>query len=89
MSGQGLGNRAFRQMLLCGLDDSGKTTMIKNYASDLEKYASENKGEKAGEKKQDNANRNQEMFYTTPYINIEKIKLPSANMPCIVYDISG
>lgn len=29
------------------------------------------------------------MFTTTPYINIEKIKLPEGSMPCVVYDISG
>ena len=92
MSGQGLGNRSFRQMLICGLDYSGKTTLIKNYISDLDIYASKKENKPKGtpeEKKYDNTNRNQEMYYTTPYINIEKFNLPTHSMPCVVYDISG
>jgi GTPase SAR1 family protein len=30
-----------------------------------------------------------EYFFTTPYINIEKITLPFSNLPCVVYDMSG
>ena len=32
---------------------------------------------------------NTTFFYTTPYINIEKVFLPESSMPCIVYDMSG
>jgi len=32
----------------------------------------------------------QELYYTTPFMNIERINLPSAsNLPCYVFDISG
>ena len=59
----------YKQLLLVGLDGSGKTTMIKRF-----KHIPENSFE----------------FYTsTPFINIEKITLPSSNLPCVVYDISG
>ena len=29
------------------------------------------------------------MYYSTPYINIEKFNLPGHSMPCVVYDLSG
>lgn len=59
----------YKQLLLIGLDYSGKTTMIKRFKQIPENSA--------------------EYFYTTPYLNIEKITLPFSNMPCVVYDLSG
>ena len=82
-------NREFKQMLLCGLDFSGKTTLIKKYASDLENYEATHSSALAKDKNQANPNANTEFFSTTPYLNIEKIALPESSMPCIVYDISG
>ena len=87
-------------MLLCGLDGSGKTTLIKKYCQDLEKYHAEHgpKGSQGGvfankdqeeEKKDKYGNRFAEFYHTTPYINIEKITLPDGSMPCVVYDMSG
>ena len=31
-------NKEFKQMLLCGLDYSGKTTLIKRYSEELEDF---------------------------------------------------
>ena len=79
-------NKEFKNMLLCGLDYSGKTTLIKKYCQDLEMFAEKNQkvgGEKPGQFA------NTEMYYTTPFINIEKITLPEGSMPCVVYDLSG
>lgn len=59
----------YKQLLLIGLDYSGKTTMIKRFKQIPENSA--------------------EYFFTTPYLNIEKITLPFSNMPCVVYDVSG
>jgi len=59
----------FKQLLLIGLDYSGKTTLIKKF-----KKIAEN---------------SYEYYFTTPYINIEKITLPFSNMQCVVYDMSG
>ena len=73
-------------MLLCGLDYSGKTTLIKKYCLDLENFASKNIETSS---KDTNVNLNSEFYYTTPYINIEKIFLPDSSMPCVVYDLSG
>ena len=75
-------------MLLCGLDFSGKTTLIKKYASDLENYEATHTG-LVKDKNQASPNAFTEFFCTTPYLNIEKISLPESSMPCIVYDISG
>ena len=36
-----------------------------------------------------NQNMGTEIYFSTPYINIEKIKLPECSMECVVYDISG
>ena len=59
----------YKQLLLVGLDGSGKTTLIKKF-----KEIPENSYE----------------FYTsTPYINIERIKLTTSKLPYIVYDLSG
>ena len=85
-------------MLLCGLDGSGKTTLIKHYSSALEEFAKEYPAPKPEEQKQQAAGAkkeeakpwaNSEFFCTTPYINIEKIYLPDTLMPCVVYDLSG
>ena len=80
--------REFKQLLLCGLDFSGKTTLIKHYAQDLNEFAGKAKRE-SETTNQSNPNFNSEMFTTTPYINIEKIKLPESSMDCVVYDLSG
>ena len=32
----------YRQMLLCGLDGSGKTSLIKHYNDELDKFAAKN-----------------------------------------------
>ena len=42
---------------MCGLDYSGKTTLIKKYATDLDTYASKNKP-KEGDKKPEIENKN-------------------------------
>ena len=36
-----------------------------------------------------NPHANSEFYYTTPYINIEKVHIPSDDKPCVVYDLSG
>ena len=75
-------------MLLCGLDYSGKTTLIKKYCTDLNNYADKNnKAIVGGDKPGPYANT--EFYHTTPFINIEKILLPDSSMPCVVYDLSG
>lgn len=59
----------YKQLLLIGLEGSGKTTLIKRW-----KHIPEDSYE----------------FYTsTPYINVEKVKLQFTGMPCVVYDLSG
>ena len=30
-----------------------------------------------------------EYFHTTPYLNIENVKMPSSTQQCVVYDMSG
>ena len=35
-----------------------------------------------------NPNNNTEFFYTTPYLNMERIKLKN-DTTCVVYDLSG
>ena len=64
---------------MCGLDGSGKTTLIKRACDDLEKFAAANPG----------AETNSEMYTSTPFINMEKIVLPETSQPCVVYDMSG
>ena len=90
-------------MLLCGLDGSGKTTLIKNYSQALEEFYAEEEskkkqkkmfqaGQAGGQGGQDNKGYNNEFaeFYqTTPYMNLEKIILTQSSMPCVVYDMSG
>tara|TARA_B110000285_G_C14814483_1_gene463530 strand:- start:467 stop:724 length:258 start_codon:yes stop_codon:yes gene_type:complete len=80
--------RDHRQMLLCGLDGSGKTTMIKNYSQALEDFYAENKSKKknqadqaagqnqGGPDKKGYNNEFAEFYQSTPYINLEKITLP-------------
>ena len=89
-----------KQMLICGLDYSGKTTFIKNYCNDLNQYVLNNrtaqqraaeaaaKGQ-GGQRESDSPMMNCEMFTTTPYINIEKIMMSDSQIPWIVYDMSG
>ena len=75
-------------MLICGLDNSGKTTLIKKYCQDLDQFAAKNnKPLVGGEKPSPYANT--EFYHSTPFINIEKILLPDGSMPCVVYDLSG
>ena len=74
-----------RQLLLCGLDNAGKTTMLKQYSSGLESYASSPEAANHAEDKFANT----EFFMTTPFIDIEKIDLPETSQQCIVYDLSG
>ena len=68
-----------RQILLCGLDFSGKTTMIKKFqvsggaTATLNNYTDEIS----------------DLVMTTPFLNVEKIALPSTQEQCIVYDLSG
>ena len=79
-------------MLLCGLDGAGKTTLIKHYSKALENYVASKADVQVSEEEQkrnENVIDNTEFYYTTPYINIEKIELPESSMPCIVYDLSG
>lgn len=64
-------NQVFHKLLLCGLDGSGKTTLIKRLKADqIGKSATE-------------------IIMSTPFINAEKITLPSSNETCLVYDVSG
>lgn len=53
------------KLLLCGLDFSGKTTLIKKL-SQGECY-----------------------FYSTPFVNIERLQFGKNNKQCTVYDVSG
>ena len=80
-------------MLLCGLDGSGKTSLIKNYSMDLNNHvnsaANKIKVAQRGANAVPNSNENTDFFCSTPYINIERIELPDTSMPCIVYDMSG
>ena len=73
---------------MIGLDNSGKTTMIKRYASDLEDF------HKSKDVIKSNNPSNPDLafhdfYYTTPFINMERIKSPENQIPCIVYDMSG
>ena len=56
----------------------------------MDTYASKHKP-KEGEKKPEveHKYKNCEVYFTTPYINIEKVNLPDSSMPCVVYDLSG
>ena len=89
--------RDHRQMLLIGLDGSGKTTLIKNYSKSLDEFHAEsNKSKKKNKPDQapyqeENKYNNEfaEFYQSTPYINLEKITLPHNQMPCVVYDMSG
>ena len=86
-------------MLLCGLDGSGKTTLIKNYSQALEEFYAENKpkqkkeGDQAaaqgGQDKKVYNNEFAEFYQSTPFMNLEKITLMQNSMPCVVYDMSG
>ena len=79
-----------RQLLICGLDFSGKTTLIKNYSKALNQYYSSNKNAaQAPQPNVDKTNLYSEIFFTTPYINIEMINMPESQIPWIVYDMSG
>ena len=70
-----LNKKREKKLLLIGLDYSGKTTLLKQFAqqSGSDKI---NQGEA-------------ELVMTTPFINVEVIKLPFSNDECIVYDMSG
>ena len=85
-------SREYKQLLLCGLDYAGKTTLIKHYCTDLNDFASKSARELNAVRdvgSLSNPHLNSEMYTSTPYINIEKIKLPESSMDCVVYDLSG
>ena len=65
--------KKYYSILLCGLDGSGKTTMIKHYSQDLKDFA--DKYKTGGPNEAVNPHANSEFYYTTPYINIEKVNL--------------
>ena len=70
-------------MLLCGLDGSGKTSMIKRYTKALDQFSTTNKDT-------ENPFANVEFYTSTPFINMERIELPNSNNSiCVVYDVSG
>lgn len=66
-----------RQFLLCGLDYSGKTTMIKRHVL------------QSGGKPSVYTDEIADIITTTPFINVEQVKLSGTSEQAIVYDLSG
>ena len=85
--------KEFKQLLLCGLDGSGKTTLIKQYSQDLNQYAAKQAAlpilKKNDDNENENPNKNTICYTSTPFISMEKVFLPESSMPCVVYDVSG
>jgi ADP-ribosylation factor-like protein 6 len=69
-----------RQLLLCGLDYSGKTTLIKHFMA---------AGGALNSAQSIYTDDRSDMITTTAFMAVEKITLPFSSDQCIVYDLSG
>ena len=67
--------RIEKKLLLIGLDNSGKTTML-TYMREQTTDSKIKKGEA-------------QLVMNTPFINVEVLNLPGEDEACIVYDMSG